>query len=295
MSGGGGGQGGGGGGLAASENEVRSDKEFELEQNLLDAWTTYTANSDEKYFRKFVKGFVGSWEKKISSSWENTVTSCLNNSCEVKLASLPDELLPALSKFLIISKDAVDMGNVDGTMVSKARDIVNCLTIACRNTENIPLVASMDFVKTLTHIASILLQNLLHLESTFFTRKAKKKAEAPTKSLREEIMAFIINTCHFFEALYDPHFRWRAYLCGKSYDNLEATPVAIHQAIVPFLYESFETALVECFPDLGLEMLTVLGAIISGARHNAIRAISPATSKMLLKTVRDSETSQVSK
>lgn len=39
-------------------------------------------------------------------------------------------------------------------------------------------------------------------------------------------------------------------------------------------------------------MLTILGAIISGARHNAIRAISPATTKMLLKTVRDSETSQ---
>ena len=33
---------------------------------------------------------------------------------------------------------------------------------------------------------------------------------------------------------------------------------------LPFLYESFETALVECFPDIGLEMLIVLGAVISG-------------------------------
>ena len=82
-------------------------------------------------------------------------------------------------------------------------------------------------------------------------------------------------------------------------------PVALQQEVVPFLYESFETALVECFPDIGLEMLMVrdlifkknfelknndvfsqvLGSVITGSRHNAIQSISPATSKMLLKTV----------
>ena len=42
-------------------------------------------------------------------------------------------------------------------------------------------------------------------------------------------------------------------------------------------------------PDIGLEMLIVLGSVIAGSQHNAIHAISPATSKMILKTVRDSE------
>ena len=41
--------------------------------------------------------------------------------------------------------------------------------------------------------------------------------------------------------------------------------------------------------DIGLEMLIVLGSVIAGSQHNAIHAISPATSKMILKTVRDSE------
>ena len=41
----------------------------------------------------------------------------------------------------------------------------------------------------------------------------------------------------------------------------------LHQETVPFLYESFETALVECFPDIGLEMLIVLGAVISGKKN----------------------------
>ena len=44
------------------------------------------------------------------------------------------------------------------------------------------------------------------------------------------------------------------------------TPVSLHPETIPFLYESFETALVDCFPRLAHEMLTIFGAIISGAR-----------------------------
>ena len=54
------------------------------------------------------------------------------------------------------------------------------------------------------------------------------------------------------------------------------------------MYESFETALADQFPTIAQEMLNVFGSVISGARHNAVRGISPATTKMLLKTVRDS-------
>ena len=74
--------------------------------------------------------------------------------------------------------------------------------------------------------------------------------------------------------------------------EVEQTPVSVHPETIPFLYESFETALVDCFPQLAFEMLTIFGAVISGARHNAIKVISPATTKMILKTARDSETSE---
>merc|ERR1712223_896568 len=62
--------------------------------------------------------------------------------------------------------------------------------------------------------------------------------------------------------------------------------MGLHQETIPFLYESFETALVDSFPGLAVEMLNVFGSVISGSRHNALRAISPATTKMILKTVR---------
>ena len=81
-----------------------------------------------------------------------------------------------------------------------------------RNVEHIPLVDSMHFVRTVTQMSSLLLNHLLELESTFFMRKSKKKAEEATKSLREEIIAFIIQSCHFLESLYDPYFQWRAYM-----------------------------------------------------------------------------------
>ena len=53
-------------------------------------------------------------------------------------------------------------------------------------------------------------------------------------------------------------FRWRAWLTGKEVDSQEESPVSLHPETVPFLYESFETALVDSFPQLGQELLTGL-------------------------------------
>ena len=169
---------------------------------------------------------------------------------------------------------------------------VRCLTIVCLNTFNIPLVASMEFVTQLTQLNSILLQQLLEMESNFFSNKVHNAVS--NNNLRTSIIEFIVESCHFLETLYDPFFLWRAYLGGRDSSNLEVeqTPVSVHPETIPFLYESFETALVDRFPELAYEMLTVFGALISGGRHNAIKVISPATTKMLLKTVRDADTSQ---
>merc|ERR1719376_182022 len=202
--------------------------------------------------------------------------------------------------------------------------IVHCLAIICRRVDNIPLVGSMAFVAQLTQTVTLLLQHLLQMESSFFTpsssssrattnnrppssrstsatrgnskrsqSKGKQQKDQPV-SLRAEIIEFIVSCCHFLEGLYDPGFRWRTFLGGKSAGAGNAAsappscPVMLHQETIPFLYESFETALADKFPDLGVEMLTVFGAVISGSRLNALRAISPATSKMLLKTVTSS-------
>ncbi len=165
----------------------------------------------------------------------------------------------------------------------------------------------MDFVPLVTQIDSLLLRHLLEMESAFFGR-GKVAAEMAQQKLRAEIDDFICQSCHLLESIYDPFLRWRNFLAAKSDDDgstsgppgggtpdyeLPPTPVALHQETIPFLYECFETALADRFPSLAEEMLTVFGAVVSGARHNAVQAISPATTKMILKTVRESgETSE---
>ena len=75
----------------------------------------------------------------------------------------------------------------------------------------------------------LLLDHLLEMESSFFARNAK----AEVAQLRSEIIDFILQSCHFLESIYDPHFRWRAFLI---YNRKEAeapeippTQVGLHQ------------------------------------------------------------------
>jgi hypothetical protein len=230
----------------------------------------------------------------VIPTWQQLVTSRLMGGRETgpPLERMPGELLPTLSKFLYIGKDQAEQGSINREGMEQLRAIVKCLTILCLNTHNIPLVASIDVVKHVTQLNTLLLQHLLEMESAFYSTKIK--GEAKGQNLRTAIIEFIVESCHFLETLYDPLFRWRSYLCGKDTPGLPVveSPVSLHPETVPFLYESFETALVDSFPRLAHEMLTVFGALISGAKHNAVKAISPATTKMLLKTVRDSATSQ---
>ena len=243
----------------------------------------------------------------VSPTWELLVTGRLAGGKEVNipgsifarhlpqtgpsLADLPEELLPALGKFLYIGKDGVEQGALNKEGMEQLHSLVACLTILCLEPHNIPMVASIEFVKHVTQLNTLLLQHLLEMESAFYSSRIK--GEAKGQNLRTSIIEFIVESCHFLETLYDPYFRWRAYLCGKECPaGPEDSPVSLHPETVPFLYESFETALVDCFPQIAHEMLTIFGALISGAKHNAIKAISPATTKMLLKTVRDAATSQ---
>jgi len=101
----------------------------------------------------------------------------------------------------------------------------------------------MDFVPLVTQINSLLLKNLLEMESTFFAASIKSKSkggsgESATQKVRREIDDFIVQSCHFLECIYDPFLRWRTFLGGKvsspggldtPEDDLPPTPVALHQ------------------------------------------------------------------
>lgn len=62
--------------------------------------------NDEIYFRQFILGFVQIWEDQLNIKFDDPTTShTIKNDSGPHLSRLPDELLPAIGKFLIISKD----------------------------------------------------------------------------------------------------------------------------------------------------------------------------------------------
>lgn len=62
--------------------------------------------NDESYFRQFVNGFVEIWEDQLKLDFSNPVPwTEAQTDLGPHLKRLPDELLPAIGKFLIIAKD----------------------------------------------------------------------------------------------------------------------------------------------------------------------------------------------
>ena len=47
------------------------------------------------------------------------------------------------------------------------------------------------------------------------------------QTIRSAIVDFILSSCHFLEALYDPGFRWRTFLGGKPGTDIEASHASV--------------------------------------------------------------------
>ena len=134
---------------------------FVLDSGLKDCWSRFTDKSDEKFFRKFVKGFVGQWEGKVCSrivsfthlfthsfthslkvcpNWEMMVTARLEGERDEgpRLAELPEELLPALSKYLFVGEDeAEEVRLIEGDSVPKHCTFMMLLLICRQGTRHV--------------------------------------------------------------------------------------------------------------------------------------------------------------
>lgn len=65
--------------------------------------------NEETFFRQFVSGFVSIWDKQLNLSFDDPpLWSSRKNDLGPHLNRLPDELLPAICKFLIIARDRIE-------------------------------------------------------------------------------------------------------------------------------------------------------------------------------------------
>lgn len=76
--------------------------------------------NDEQYFRQFISGFVQIWEEQLNINFNDPPASeTIKSDCGPHLSRLPEELLPAIGKFLIIAKDNVQ-NKVKNKIISSA-------------------------------------------------------------------------------------------------------------------------------------------------------------------------------
>ncbi|PSN41663.1 hypothetical protein C0J52_10512 [Blattella germanica] len=211
--------------------------------------------NEEEFFRQFVKGFVSIWETQLDLDWSRLPDwSTVKHDSGPHLSRLPEELLPAIGKFMYLAKEDTEKKALDTEALQRVELLVRCLIIICRNFDNIPFIASCDYVSQAVGITATIIHQLVEENADF----------------GEVGLSFFVHFCHLLECLYDPYFTWRHFLTGNpaNFEKLPLQPALLHVEVVPFIYDCFQTLLVERFPRLSVELVHVLGSVISGAQDS---------------------------
>nr|XP_018911290.1 PREDICTED: neurobeachin-like protein 1 [Bemisia tabaci] len=268
---------------------------MESKKDIYSSWVQYTTKNEEKYFRHFIQGFVNIWETQLPLDWDNPQN--LPNWTEVKpdagphLSRLPEELLPAIGKFLFIAKDNAEKNAITTEETNEVQLLLRCLIMISRNFDNIPVLASCDYISHTIAIATSLIHQLVNGKD----------------HMKDSTVSYCTYLCHMLECLYDPYFTWRHFKLDQIPDieMLIHHPAALHVEIIPFIYDCFETCLVELESNLSNELLNVLGSSVSGSQstlcllpqhgiieshnigraHNALRSICPATASLVVMVI----------
>ncbi|XP_025416195.1 neurobeachin-like protein 1 isoform X1 [Sipha flava] len=245
-------------------------------------WVQYTTKNEEASFRQFICGFVAIWEPKLNLKWVNTdicLPTTIDPEAGPSLSRLPDELLPAIAKFLYIAKDDSEKNGLSHQNIVETEYLIRCLIVISRNFYNIPLLTSCDYIKESTSVA-------LH-----FIHKLTSTDHQYDEDTKSSLLSFCYSLCHFLECLYDPYQIWRCFDSSQMKDldmsKLQYSPSMLHVEVVPFIFDCFETNLAVNYPLLASELLNVFGAIVCGSQHNALRGVSPPTCTLIMKVISD--------
>ncbi|XP_058454329.1 neurobeachin-like protein 1 isoform X1 [Malaya genurostris] len=278
---------------------------MDSKKDIYNLWVQYTTKNEEIYFRQFIQGFVHIWQKQLLLEFDNVPHwETISPDSGPHLNRLPDELLPAIEKFLIIARDKFEKGSsIDANdeqedeTVLEIQLLIQCLTIICRHFDNIATIIKSSYISSCVVISNAIINKLSH-----------------QTALSTAQQQFIKCFSNFLEVLYDPYFTWRNFLRGDvaDYSRLSYKITPLHAEIVPFIYDCFQSKNACNYPEIGKDFFHVLGAVISGSQvalepvakqninsyylnnstgegienvHNGLRAISPATVTIIMDIV----------
>ncbi|KAH0627677.1 hypothetical protein JD844_003764 [Phrynosoma platyrhinos] len=146
-----------------------------------------------------------------------------------------------------------------------------------RNLENVQADRPPAFVRELINLLSACSNKL----------KNTQGEHLPYRSQLEKVTLYAL---HLYECLFDPYQTWRRQLSGEIISMKEKSKYKFAPAVLPQEFSSFFQ---ECFKEdeqlpeeLQLRLIHLFGAIISGAKQNALLVVTPSSVEVVMLVLR---------
>ncbi|XP_019471754.1 LOW QUALITY PROTEIN: neurobeachin-like protein 2 [Meleagris gallopavo] len=224
---------------------------------------TSPPQKDLAYLQQWLEAFVMNFEKVIAVP---SLEPRRPEEAVSEIPVLPREVLQVLSQRL-----AQCVGQ--GPRLGQALLLLKFFIIICRNLENVQTDKTPGFIPEVLALLRIC--------------ASKLRSGQEDGAQLESVMLYALHLC---ECLFDPYQTWRRQLSGEVVSMKEKSKYKFAPAALP---PEFDTFFQECFqpggqlPDeLQLRLIHLFGAILSGAKSNALQAITPAALEVLLGVLR---------
>ncbi|KAF1565972.1 UNVERIFIED_CONTAM: Neurobeachin-like protein 2, partial [Eudyptes pachyrhynchus] len=224
---------------------------------------------DLSYLQQWLEAFVMNFEKIIALP---SLEPRRPEESASEIPALPREVLQVLSQRLGQCVAQVPREEGGGASLGQALLLLKFFIIICRNLENIQADKTPGFIPEVLKLLRVCASKL----------KSSREDERSGMQL-ESGMLYALHLC---ECLFDPYQTWRRQLSGEVISAKEKSKYKFAPAPLPpefgaFFQESFQAG--GQLPEtLQLRLIHLFGAVLSGSKPNALRAITPAAVEVLL-------------
>ncbi|XP_042328517.1 neurobeachin-like protein 2 isoform X2 [Sceloporus undulatus] len=235
---------------------------------------TLPCQKDLAYLQQWLEAFVTNFEKII------TVHSLEPRRPEDSVSEiplLPRDVLHVLTQQLTYCVSQISHQEVAEAGLNQTLLLVKFFIIICRNLENVQADRPPAFVRELINLLSACSNKL----------KNSQGQHLPYKSHLEKVTLYAL---HLYECLFDPYQTWRRQLSGEIISMKEKSKYKFAPAVLPQEFNSFFQ---ECFKgdeqlpeELQLRLIHLFGAIISGAKQNALLVVTPSSVEVVMLMLR---------
>ncbi|XP_077792798.1 neurobeachin-like protein 2 [Podarcis muralis] len=243
-------------------------------ERLYELWMLYFAKKDLAYLQQWLEAFVANFEKII------TVHSMEPRRPEDSVSEiplLPCDVLQTLTQQLTSCVNQISRQEVAEAGLNQALLLIKFFIIICRNLENVQTDRPPVFIHEVTSLLSAYSKKL-------------KNTQGQNLRYRSQLENVTLYVLHLYECLFDPYQTWRRQLSGEIVSMKEKSKYKFAPAVLPQEFNSFFQ---ECFQEgeqlpevLQVRLIHLFGAIVSGAKQNALLVVTPSSVEVLMLVLR---------